>query len=80
VFIGLVAEGEGAKRGTQAFIDYFQIPWPNGYGAAATLEALGVAGFPTTLVIGADGRVVWNHEMAGDLEQAIDKALATARR
>lgn len=80
MFIGLVAEGEEAKADTQAFIDRFQIPWPTGYGAHATMSALGVAVFPTTLVIGADGRVAWNHELSGDLEHAIDKALAKAKR
>jgi hypothetical protein len=80
VFIGLVVEGEDSKPYTQAFIDRFQIPWPNGYGAQATIGALGVAGFPTTLVIGADGRVAWNHELSGDLERAIDAALAKAQK
>ena len=40
--------------------------------------ALGVSGFPTLFVIGADGRVAWNDELGGDLSTEIDKALGAS--
>ena len=80
MFVGLVAEGEEAKAETQAFIDHFHIPWPTGYGAMATIEALGVQGFPSILVIGADGRIAWNDELSGTLDDAIEQALVSAKQ
>ena len=71
-----MCEGEKDKAKTQAFIDKFAIPWPNGYGAEATVGALGVSGFPTLFVIGADRRVAWNDELNGTLSDQIEKALA----
>lgn len=80
VFVGLVCEGEQDKASTQGFIDKFQIPWPNGYGAEEMVHALGVSGFPTLFVIGADGRVVWNDELPGELPDQINKALDAAAK
>jgi hypothetical protein len=75
-----VNEGQESLAQTQAFIDGFRIPWPNGYGAGATIDALGVEGFPTTIVIGANGRIAWNNYCDGNLDQAIEKALASAKK
>jgi hypothetical protein len=76
-FVGLTAEGADAKDDTQAFLDDFKISWSNGYGAGETIEALGVRGYPTVFVIGRDGKIAWNDELPGTLEEAISKALGT---
>lgn len=76
MFVGLVMEGEEKKAETQKFITETGITWPNGYGAGATIESLGVQGFPTVFVLGADGRVAWNDELGGELSDAIEQALA----
>jgi hypothetical protein len=59
-------------------LDNFGITWLNGYGATGALDALGIRAFPTTIVVGKDGRVVWNDEMGGSLESALEQALAGA--
>ena len=74
--MGLTPDGAKAKAKTEAFIKKYGIAWPNGYGARATIKALGVRGYPTVLVIGTDGKVTWNNEMGGELRDAIDQALA----
>jgi thiol-disulfide isomerase/thioredoxin len=81
-FIGLVSEGEDQLPATQAYVDRFRIPWPNGYGADSTIAAWGVTGLPTTVVIGTNGRIAWNdvgwsEDFAVDLDRAIDQALAS---
>lgn len=50
----------------------------NGYGADATINAFGVTAFPTIIIIGADGKIAWNDELGGNLEDALDRALAAA--
>jgi hypothetical protein len=57
------------------FIQDLGITWPNAYGARATLQALGVRGVPTTFVVARDGRIAWNDELGGDLDDAIQRAL-----
>lgn len=76
MFVGLTAEGAESKSESQAFLDSVGITWPNGYGARKTIDAFGVQGYPTMFVIGADGKVVWNDEIGGELESAVDEALA----
>ena len=83
--MGLTAAG---KDSAESFISEFAIPWPNGYGAAETTESL-VQDWPTIVVVGADGRIVWNdgsarfHHMdrglQEGLEAAIERALDEAR-
>lgn len=74
-FVGITSEGESDLEDSKAFLNEFGITWPNAYGAAAALEALGVNAFPTIVVFGADGRVFWNDEMGGDLDDAVQAAL-----
>lgn len=77
-FIGLTPEDESEVQIVQAFVDDFGIRWPIGYGAQSTIDALGVFAFPTIIVIGADGKVIWNDEQRGDLDSAIEQALMAA--
>ncbi len=53
--------------------------WLNGYGSPQ--EPFGVDGVPTTFVVGADGKIVWNdYDEHKTLEQAIDEALEAAAK
>ncbi len=80
VFLGLTSEGGDKLPEIQGFIKQAGIPWPTAYGADATISAFGVQYLPTLIVIGPDGRVFWNNESGGSLEQAIRGALAEQRR
>jgi len=74
-FIGLTKEETDEVEKTQAALRDAQIPWPNGYGAGATIDALRVHEIPTLFVVGRDGRIVWNSGSAGSLDEAIESAL-----
>ena len=80
LFLGLTPEGEDALMATKAYIEDLNIPWPNGYGAVATLQSLGVSAFPTEIVVGADGRIAWHDELDGELRDAIKAALSQASK
>ena len=77
--MGLTHEGAAAKAESEAFVKRFGITWPTGYGAAVTVEALGVAYLPTVFVIAADGKILWNDKLDnGELDDAIDQAISLA--
>lgn len=76
VFIGLTPEGSADRKDIDAFLAKYRITWPNGYAANKTLSDLGVSGFPTLFVVDADGTIVWNDELGGNLTDALDQALA----
>ena len=78
LFLGLTYEGADALDASRKFVDDLGIHWPNAYGAGVTVDALGVTGLPAVLVVGADGKVFWNHEMGGTVEDALQQALAAA--
>jgi len=75
-FIGLTMEGSGTLPDTESIVNSAKLAWPNGYGAGATIQALGVEAIPAVFVIGRDGRVVWNSDRRGTLNDAIDSALS----
>ena len=79
VFLGLTPDGSGSLGEIQGFIRPSRIPWPTAYGAEAAISAFGVQYLPTVVVIGPDGRVFWNNQMGGSLEEAIRGALAQGR-
>jgi thiol-disulfide isomerase/thioredoxin len=74
-FLGLTMEGADKLDDTRAVVENANLTWANGYGAGATIQALGVEAIPSVFVIGKDGRVVWNNDRHGSLEEAIDSAL-----
>ncbi len=76
-FVGLTHEGSGARIESEGFLKDTQITWVNGYGAGPTVDRLGVEAFPTTYVIGKDGRVRWSAEGSG-LEGALERQIETA--
>jgi thiol-disulfide isomerase/thioredoxin len=74
-FIGFTMEGADKLDDTRAVVEGENLTWPNGYGAGGIINALGVKAIPSVFVIGKDGRVVWNSDRPGSLEEAIDSAL-----
>ena len=76
-FIGLTQEdgAEGVVKTEKAVRDD-HAPWPTAYGAGRMMPILGVTSIPTLFVIGRDGRVVWNSDRGGTLNEAIESALA----
>ena len=77
-FVGLTSDSSNEVEDVEEFLDATGITWPNGYGADETFIAYGVEYIPTTVVVGADGRVYWNSDRPGTLEQALDRALNRA--
>jgi thiol-disulfide isomerase/thioredoxin len=81
VFLGFTSEGADTLEESKQFIESASIPWPNGYGAAATFDAFGVHQIPTVYVIDRSGKVAWHDGAGGSIDAAIESALedATAR-
>lgn len=81
VFIGLTPDGEERLTSVRWFLEQTGITWPNGYGAVETLEKLLPDGgyFPSTWVVGPDGKVTWNEDSPGTLAGAIEEALSNLR-
>lgn len=79
VFIGLTYEKAKRLPEIKRFLDETGIDWPNGYGALETLINLDVEYFPAVWVVGPDGRIVWNFDSPGELEDGIEQALALKR-
>jgi len=74
-FVALTDEGAEAIDGIEEFAAKLNVPWPIGYGASATTKQFEIPGYPTTFVIGRNGKVVWNSFEMGSLDGAIRKAL-----
>ena len=75
-FLGLTMEGGDKLADSHEFVDSLHIQWPNGYGAGETIAALGVRAIPAVFVVGKDGRIIWNSDRHGNVEDAIESALA----
>ena len=78
-FIGLTPEPRDELANVVAFISKHRTPWPTGYGAGGVMQALGANFLPWVVVVGRDGRVVWNSAAGGSVEAAIEQALADPR-
>jgi hypothetical protein len=76
LFVGLSVESAGEIPEMKKFLDHFHITWPNGYGANLTLDQLAIEGIPRVWVVGRDGKIVWEDDLPGTIENAIEKALA----
>ncbi len=79
VFLGLTPDGRSKLDEIEGFIRDAGIRWPTAYGADSTISSFGVQYLPTVIVIGRDGRVFWNSELRGTLDEAIRGALAQGR-
>ena len=84
-FLGLTAEGTDSKtiEMSQLFVEKLKIPWPNGYAAGKTLQALEVDAIPQLWIIDRDNRIIF-HEMGfhpgsiRQMEKVLDGVLKTS--
>lgn len=76
VFIGLTAEDESALGDIRQFVSKYGVEWPNAYGALESSRAMEVRYIPGYWVFDRSGKVVWNTAASGEMESAIEKALA----
>ncbi len=73
VFLGLTSEGHDRLPQSRRFIQELQIPWPQGYGANATLAKLEVAYIPQIWVIDPSGTIVWDPTEQEDVAVALKR-------
>jgi hypothetical protein len=76
VFVGLTSDGSDAIAEGEQWCAKHGVPWPSLYGAGEAMTGLGIQYIPSEFVIGRDGKVAWNNEQPGGIEQAIEEALA----
>jgi len=76
-FIGLTSETELQRETVEAFVEKYDIPWPIGLAANNLMEMLSVDSYPTTVIVGRDGRVTWRGNPLSERE-AFHKALEQA--
>ena len=76
-FLGLTHEEGEVLPDIHKFVEQNEISWPQAYGARNTLIALGAEYFPIVWVIDREGRIVWNRDAGGTLDEAIQAALAS---
>jgi thiol-disulfide isomerase/thioredoxin len=79
VFIGLTSDSEDKLREMKEFLAETKITWPCGYGAEDTLRALKTEFIPQIWVVGTDGKIHWNLDESGTLENAIEDALSSRK-
>ena len=79
-FIGLTSESEQDRTAIEKFVGSIDgFVWPVGYGAAPTMDLLGIAVLPTVVVFGPSGTVVWSSSHLDGIEAALDQALADVK-
>ena len=76
-FIGLTPDSDDVEDVSE-FVDKIGIGWPIGYLADESLDKLNISGFPTLIVVGPAGRIVWNDEQGGTLQDALETVLAAS--
>ncbi|MCG8448485.1 MAG: TlpA family protein disulfide reductase [Pirellulales bacterium] len=75
-FIGITPETVAERATVEEFVGAIAgFDWPVGYGAAPTINRLGVHIFPTLVVFNADGIATWSNTRVRGLEDALDQAL-----
>jgi thiol-disulfide isomerase/thioredoxin len=79
VFFGLTNEDASLLPLMREYLETTGIPWLNGYGAVKTLIALKADYIPCHWVVDRTGTIVWNDDSGGEMEEAIEKALAKPR-
>lgn len=78
MFVGLSGDEADAIPQMQEYIERFGISWPNAYGAQPLAESLRIRGYPTLMVFGRDGRLLWSGHGHDQLTQIIDQALESS--
>lgn len=80
VFIGLTGDSTKNLDDMKEFLRKAKVEWPCAYGAIGTLQALKTESIPQVWVVGADGRIRWNMDSGGKLDDAIEEALSSSPR
>ncbi|MBM83276.1 MAG: redoxin [Planctomycetaceae bacterium] len=75
-FIGLTNESVQSQEEIERVLGKFGVTWPNGISAVEPLYNFKAELIPAVWVIGPDGKVVWNYDSPGTLDDAIEDALA----
>ncbi|MDP1799594.1 MAG: TlpA disulfide reductase family protein [Planctomycetaceae bacterium] len=75
VFLGLTSEDRRALKQSEEFIADLKIPWPQGYGADATLARLNTEYIPQVWIIDQKGTIVWDQTATEDLDTALARLL-----
>ncbi len=70
----LVALSDEPKSKVGPFVEKYKMPYVVGGGAKATLQKYGINSFPTAILIGPDGKVVWTGHPAV-IDSEIESAL-----
>lgn len=78
MFLGMTDEPPESIEKIKTFLNKHNVTWPNVYGATETFKQFDVKVYPTTWVIGADGRIAWSSGDREPIEEAIKKALSAA--
>ncbi|MDF1667228.1 MAG: TlpA disulfide reductase family protein [Planctomycetota bacterium] len=81
VFLGVTSEDASTKKKTYAFLKKTGVKFKVAIGARKTMKGYKIKYLPTTMVVGADGKVLWHNYMNGEgtLEEAIAKALKAVK-
>ena len=80
-FIGVTSETEEDVSTIKQVIETTPgFEWPVAYNGDDFLAALNVRVIPTVIVFGPDGRALWSGVGSDGLEDALDAALASAKR
>ncbi len=75
VFIGMTTESKDSLPAIKAFLDEFNITWPNAYGANDAMTAFQANYIPAAWVINKQGKITWNFDSKQELTDAIEQAL-----
>ena len=78
VFIGLTTQPQNKLSEIKSVLEANQVTWLNGWGAIETVQELGTEYLPSLYVIGANGKLMWDSQRGGEIEDVLDRALTLA--
>ena len=77
-FLGITAEPTDYLPTIEGFLNSTNgVDWPIGYGAAPTLDIMGIRLLPTYVVFSTSGKAVWSSNDLIGVKEALDQALAS---
>jgi thiol-disulfide isomerase/thioredoxin len=79
VFVGLTSEESFDLPRVEQYVKKANISWLIGWGAGETLGDLGNRYLPTVYVISAEGKVVWDSENGGSIQETLEHELELAK-
>jgi len=77
VFVSLTPDSKERLADVNKFVEKYGIEWPTGYDAKKTLIQFKAEYFPAIWLIDRQGKVVWNRDEEGPLEDAIAKIISS---